>query len=115
MTESGIAASASELYGQGAGAESEPRVLLRELVVDETRRRRGIGRKLCLECEEIACSWGFEDIMLLVDERNTNAVALYETLGYAFVLPPSPPSDNAVINFFRQVTADPVAMRKHLG
>ena len=61
------------------------------------------------------CTPQEDEESLLVDERNTNAVALYETLGYAFVLPPSPPSDNAVIEFFRKATADPVAMRKILA
>ena len=115
MTDMGITPSASGIYGQGSSEESQPRVLLRELVVEERCRRQGLGRKLCMQCEAVARSWGFDEIMLFVDERNTNAVALYEKIGYAFVVPPSPPLENAVVDFFRKVTADPVAMRKQLG
>lgn len=101
-------------YNENAGATPQPRALLRELVVDKAYRRQGLGRQLCVECENIVRSWGQDGLMLFVDERNEKAIALYEKLGYNLAAPRSTRSQNALVEFFRQATADPLAMRKRL-
>ena len=113
LTEAGLTAT-DWPYNENAGATPQPRALLRELVVDAPYRRQGLGRQLCIECENIVRSWGQDKLMLFVDERNENAIALYEKLGYELAAPPVKRAQNPLVEFFRQATADPLAMRKRL-
>lgn len=55
---------------------------LSNLAVHTTRRRQGVAGKLLLSCEQIAKSWGFDDLFLHVLENNHQARQLYLKLGY---------------------------------
>lgn len=55
---------------------------LSNLAVHTTRRRQGIAGKLLLSCEQVAKSWGFDDLFLHVLENNHQARQLYLKLGY---------------------------------
>lgn len=52
------------------------------LAVRSTYRRRGVAQQLLLKCEQIALSWGFQDLYLHVLENNYQARQLYDKLGY---------------------------------
>lgn len=52
------------------------------LAVRPTHRRRGVARQLLLSCEQVALSWGFQDLYLHVLENNHQARQLYFQLGY---------------------------------
>ena len=82
--------------GLGADGQPKPGVQLRpyvsNVVVDESLRRCGIGRKLMAACEADAESWldscstagsyECDSIWLEVTTTNTEAIAFYESLGY---------------------------------
>ncbi len=55
-------------------------------------RGRGLGKKLCGAAEAQARAWGFGEMLLLVEAGNAPAKALYQSLGYSVVPPPSLPS-----------------------
>jgi GNAT superfamily N-acetyltransferase len=55
---------------------------LSNLAVHTTCRRQGVAGKLLLSCEQIAKSWGFNDLFLHVLENNHQARQLYLKLGY---------------------------------
>lgn len=55
---------------------------LSNLAVRTTRRRQGAAGKLLLSCEQVAKSWGFNDLFLHVLESNHQARQLYLKLGY---------------------------------
>ena len=52
------------------------------LAVDRTLRRKGVGKKILGECERVAKGWGFQELWLVVDEKNKPARGLYEKNGY---------------------------------
>lgn len=56
--------------------------LLCDVTVLPEARRRGLGQRLCAEAERVAGEWGYSDLLLLVNEDNAPARALYEKLGY---------------------------------
>ena len=56
--------------------------LLANLAVSQQMRRRGIGAVLVDKCEDRARDWGFEDILLQVEEDNVVARRFYQKLGY---------------------------------
>ena len=57
--------------------------VLSNLAVSPNIRRGGLGRQLCERCEEAAREWGFNGLMLQVEEGNAAARGLYEgKLGY---------------------------------
>lgn len=55
---------------------------LSNLAVRPSHRRRGVARELLLICEQVALSWGFQDLSLHVMENNHQARQLYFKLGY---------------------------------
>jgi len=59
-----------------------PRPLLANLAVDPSARRRGLARQLCLEGEKEVLSWGYTELLLLVEAENEPALRLYRSLGY---------------------------------
>ena len=44
------------------------------------KRRLGIAKKLTLECEKLAKDWGYNELYLLVDSENMNAINFYKKL-----------------------------------
>jgi ribosomal protein S18 acetylase RimI-like enzyme len=52
------------------------------LAVSHSFRRKGVAHQLLLKCEQIANSWGFENINLHVLENNHQAKQLYLKNGY---------------------------------
>lgn len=68
--------------------ESDPtpepvrRPVMANLAVLPAARRRGVARALCAKTEALVEEWGFDELLLLVDELNGPARTLYEKLGY---------------------------------
>jgi len=62
-----------------------PRPLLANLAVSPLARRRGLARQLCLAGEAEVLSWGYTELLLLVESENTPALKLYRSLGYTEV------------------------------
>lgn len=52
------------------------------IAVQETHRRRGLGRRLLQQCERIARLWYHDSLWLHVESDNTPALALYQQMGY---------------------------------
>ena len=63
------------------------RPLLSGLNVLPQHRRRGVATRLVARAESLAADWGYAEIVLQVDKRNENAIALYERLDYVVVRP----------------------------
>ena len=53
------------------------RPLLSSLNVEPQHRRRGVAKQLMEKAESLALEWGYAEIVLQVDKRNENAIALY--------------------------------------
>ena len=53
------------------------RPVMSNLVVDETKRRKGYGRKLVAEAEAKIKDWGYKELILLVDQDNKKAQSFY--------------------------------------
>tara|TARA_B110001452_G_scaffold243564_1_gene227076 strand:- start:6 stop:641 length:636 start_codon:yes stop_codon:yes gene_type:complete len=60
-------------------------VLSGTLFVEPKYRRQGVAQRLLREAETKARLWGFSELLLPVDPRNTKAIALYEKNGYVRV------------------------------
>jgi GNAT superfamily N-acetyltransferase len=58
------------------------RPLLSGLIVQPPYRRRGLAQKLVREAEHVANAWGYEELLLQVEDANTPALELYRSLGY---------------------------------
>lgn len=52
------------------------------LAVAKAFRRQGVGQHLLLACEQVANTWGFNEIYLHVQEENRSARRLYKRVGY---------------------------------
>ena len=61
---------------------SEPFCLISDLFVQPEFRRRGIGRRLVLECLERTKAKGFASVRLNVLPENKSAIKLYKKLGF---------------------------------
>ena len=67
-----------------AGAAERP--LISSLAVSPRYRKRGLGKKLCAAAEAIASSeWGFDEVLLKVEQDNRKARSLYRKTGYRVV------------------------------
>lgn len=62
--------------------ESEPFMVIENVVVSSKVRRQGIGRKLMLEIEEIARQHGCSYMILVSGGQRVEAHRMYESLGY---------------------------------
>jgi len=61
---------------------SEPYTELTELYVDESYRRRGVGRALVAHVEKLAREAGARHMLILTDFYNNAAQSLYRSMGY---------------------------------
>eukprot|EP00981_Chlorochromonas_danica_P012687 scaffold5259_cov168-Ochromonas_danica.AAC.3 len=62
--------------------EMEVVVVLSNLAIKSTKRKRGLAKFLLKAAEAIAQEWGFKEIFLLVEESNLPAQSLYRSRGY---------------------------------
>jgi GNAT superfamily N-acetyltransferase len=56
---------------------------LTELYVEESHRRRGVGRALVAHAERLAREAGARQMLILTDFYNHAAQSLYRLMGYA--------------------------------
>jgi ribosomal protein S18 acetylase RimI-like enzyme len=61
------------------------RPYISNLAVDESWRKRGVGRRLMEACEAEAARWGEESVWLEVSLSNGAARSFYDSLGYTMV------------------------------
>ena len=66
-----------ELYGS-----CRPFMVVEDVIVDQTHRRRGVGSKLMQAMEQEAIRHHCSYIMLVTDANRTEALGFYENLGY---------------------------------
>ena len=57
-------------------------VLLSNLAVDPKTRGQGLGTELCGEVLERAKEWGYDEVVLEVEECNEGARGLYDKVGF---------------------------------
>lgn len=60
---------------------------IKRMFVDNTYRRKGLGRKILSELETLAPKLGFETIRLETGHLQPGAIGLYETSGYQRIEP----------------------------
>lgn len=60
----------------------EPQAELTELYVESAYRHQGVGRVLALRAEELARAAGAVELVVVTDQDNREAQALYDRLGY---------------------------------
>lgn len=67
-----------------AGGLVRPRqvALLSDLTVLPEARRNGLAKRMCVECRQQSVGWGFEELILLVNEANGEARSLYRSNGF---------------------------------
>eukprot|EP00953_Heterococcus_sp_UTEX-ZZ885_P003444 2382-Heterococcus_DN1.PRE.5 len=70
-------------YGMGESVpELDVRPVISNLAVDARYRRYGIGSSLLRACEDAVKEWGYDEIVLQVEDDNVNAKAFYEKQGF---------------------------------
>lgn len=98
--------------------DSKAVVVLSNLAISGSARKRGIARRICEEAETLAQGWGYSEIWLLVESENTAARKLYESkLGYEVAFT----KENAIAlradiesGGFREIRADTLIMVKNI-
>lgn len=91
------------------------RPVLSNLAVETSWRRRGLAMRLVNACEEEAVSWGFDEILLLVDSDNSGAIDLYKNAGYCAFLSNSSSQRYDMSGFLRRVVpVTRLVMRKNM-
>jgi len=75
----------------------ETRAELKRMYVVPSLRGRGIGRQLLVELERAAVDFGYRAIVLETGDRQPEALALYESVGYARI-PCYPPYDSRALS-----------------
>ncbi|GLI61862.1 hypothetical protein VaNZ11_004370, partial [Volvox africanus] len=58
------------------------RLYVSNMSVLPSHRRRGLARRLLLQCERVARLWGHSSLWLHVKRTNSGAAALYHSMGY---------------------------------
>lgn len=92
--------------------------LMSNLAVGRDFRRRGVAEDLVKEAEELVRkNWGFDEVYLYVEKRNTAAVRLYRKLGYRKFWEDDSASTLLPLKTgsLRQVSTTLVCMKKRLG
>ena len=73
-------------YGMGPGVKpKDERPYLANLAVLPSARRKGIGRALVAAGEALVRSWGYDELILQVEDTNKGARKLYREMGFAEV------------------------------
>lgn len=94
----------------------ELRPVLANLAVARSARRRGLAKRLVKRCEEAAKEWGYDEVLLLVEENNSRARRLYQKIGYRTLFKDNDarkivPSDYAI----KELPCTNVCMRRELN
>ncbi|CAN0306626.1 unnamed protein product [Pylaiella littoralis] len=63
------------------GAELRP-ILANLAVARSERQAKGLAKRLVKQCEDASKKWGYDEVLLLVEENNQRARRLYTKLGY---------------------------------
>merc|ERR1711937_503823 len=90
------------------------RPVVANLAVRPDARRKGIAKKLMLECELVCKEWGYDEVWLLVEQDNPKARKLYKKLGYKQVKTEVDDSYKVVEGKIQQIDVTNVYMRKSL-
>lgn len=77
-----LVGSALGLIGEELYGDCRPFLVIEDLVVDETRRRTGVGAALLGEMEECAARRDCAAILFITEAGREGAVGFYESLGY---------------------------------
>jgi ribosomal protein S18 acetylase RimI-like enzyme len=83
------------------GQLSEGDFYISNIATFENFRRKGIAKKLLLECEKIALNKNTKRMVLDVEKENIPAISLYESLGYIISDRYHINSKKVDLNFFR--------------
>eukprot|EP00611_Tribonema_gayanum_P029795 TRINITY_DN807_c0_g1_i2.p2 TRINITY_DN807_c0_g1~~TRINITY_DN807_c0_g1_i2.p2 ORF type:complete len:141 (-),score=36.08 TRINITY_DN807_c0_g1_i2:214-636(-) len=62
--------------------EADVRPVISNLAVSPRMRRFGIGSSLLKACQEEVLSWGYQELVLQVEEDNAGARAFYQRMGF---------------------------------
>lgn len=90
------------------------RPVVANLAVRPDARRKGIAKKLMLECETVCREWGYDEVWLLVEQDNPKARKLYKKLGYKVVKTETDDSYKVIEGSIQQIDVLNVYMRKSL-
>lgn len=72
----------TQLFRSFSSVSAKPLWILNDLYVEKAARKKGIGRLLMNLVREFAVETASKGILLETAKANTNAQALYESLGY---------------------------------
>jgi len=113
----------SKAFALGQGADFtdtgkvKQRPVLSNLCVKKDLRGSGVGSSLLEACENAVTTWkpSYDEVILLVDEDNTNAIQFYDRRGYQAVFsdPASRRYETSGL-FVRNVRSTKICMRKKL-
>jgi GNAT superfamily N-acetyltransferase len=74
-----------ELVGHAAVRPFEGALEVKRVYVSSDHRGRGLSKQLMLELETIASERGVHDLVLQTGNRQAEAIALYEKIGYELI------------------------------
>ncbi len=104
-------------FGMGANVPiRDERPYLANLSVRPGARRQGIGRSLVKACEEMVQGWGYDELILQVEDSNQDARKLYRQLGYEDLYTDATGRKYELSGMsIRSVRINKVSMRKQLA
>lgn len=84
---------------------------LSSLIVKDSQRRKGIGRRMCGAAVRLASQWGCHEVRLQVLEHDQELIKMYSTWGFSMrgrplggycwlTLPISPPEPEPIVPIF---------------